>query len=126
GRLTLKGHEDQRIQVMGIEPVSLPSDSAVAGQAMPIERIVEFFSPPGSTWISPDTMQMLGLREGDTAQTVNGQTLPPLLAQKDMAPGLLLVDIGAAQRLLDQPEQLSRLLLPKDFHQELPASFTDR
>ncbi|WP_410055995.1 ABC transporter permease [Pseudomonas sp. Marseille-Q5117] len=126
GRLTLKGHEDQRIQVMGIEPVSLPSDSAVAGQAMPIERIVEFFSPPGSTWISPDTMQMLGLREGDTPQTVNGQTLPPLLAQKDMAPGLLLVDIGAAQRLLDQPEQLSRLLLPKDFHQELPASFNDR
>ncbi len=49
GRLTLKGHEDQRIQVMGIEPVSLPTDSAVAGQAMPIERIVEFFSPPGST-----------------------------------------------------------------------------
>ncbi|MDT6922374.1 ABC transporter permease [Pseudomonas atacamensis] len=126
GRLTLKGQEDQRIQVMGIEPVSLPSDSAVAGQAMPIERIVEFFSPPGSTWISPDTMQLLGLREGDTAQTVNGQTLPPLLAQKDMAPGLLLVDIGVAQRLLEQPEQLSRLLLPKDFHQELPASFTDR
>ncbi|WP_435406103.1 FtsX-like permease family protein [Pseudomonas siliginis] len=126
GRLTLKGHEDQRIQVMGIEPVSLPTDSAVAGQAMPIERIVEFFSPPGSTWISPDTMQMLGLREGDTPQTVNGQTLPPLLAQKDMAPGLLLVDIGVAQRLLEQPEQLSRLLLPKDFHQELPASFNDR
>ncbi|MGA5588715.1 ABC transporter permease [Pseudomonas siliginis] len=126
GRLTLKGHEDQRIQVMGIEPVSLPTDSAVAGQAMPIERIVDFFSPPGSTWISPDTLQMLGLREGDTPQTVNGQTLPPLLAQKDMAPGLLLVDIGAAQRLLDQPEQLSRLLLPKDFHQELPASFNDR
>nr|WP_315435687.1 ABC transporter permease [uncultured Pseudomonas sp.] len=126
GRLTLKGHEDQRIQVMGIEPVSLPTDSAVAGQAMPIERIVEFFSPPGSTWISPDTLQMLGLREGDTPQTVNGQTLPPLLAQKDMAPGLLLVDIGVAQRLLEQPEQLSRLLLPKDFHQELPASFSDR
>ncbi|VVO77886.1 FtsX-like permease family protein [Pseudomonas fluorescens] len=126
GRLTLKGQEDQRIQVMGIEPVSLPTDSAVAGQAMPIERIVEFFSPPGSTWISPDTMQMLGLREGDTPQTVNGQTLPPLLAQKDMAPGLLLVDIGVAQRLLEQPEQLSRLLLPKDFHQELPASFNDR
>lgn len=126
GRLTLKGHEDQRIQVMGIEPVSLPTDSAVAGQAMPIERIVEFFSPPGSTWISPDTLQMLGLREGDTPQTANGQTLPPLLAQKDMAPGLLLVDIGVAQRLLDQPEQLSRLLLPKDFHQDLPASFNDR
>jgi len=126
GRLTLKGHEDQRIQVMGIEPVSLPADSPVAGQAMPIEGIVEFFSPPGSTWISPETLQLLGLREGDTPQTAAGQTLPPLLAQKDMAPGLLLVDIGVAQSLLEQPEQLSRLLLPKDFHQDLPASFKDR
>jgi hypothetical protein len=52
GRLILRD-QDQRLQLMGIEPVSLPVDSAVAGQAMPIERIVAFFSPPGSTWISP-------------------------------------------------------------------------
>ncbi|WP_409316897.1 FtsX-like permease family protein [Pseudomonas sp. KCJK9016] len=123
GRLILKGHESQRLQLMGIEPVSLPADSAVAGQAMPIERIVEFFSPPGSTWISPDTLQALNLSEGATPQTVTGQTLPPLLAQKDMAPGVLLVDIGAAQRILEQPDQLSRLLLPKDFHADLPAAF---
>ncbi len=123
GRLLLKGHEDQRLQLMGIEPVSLPADSAVAGQALPIERVVEFFTPPGSTWISPETLQALGLREGDTPQTDNGLRLPPLLAQKDMAPGLLLVDIGVAQTLLEQPGQLSRLLLPKDFHAELPAVF---
>jgi putative ABC transport system permease protein len=123
GRLTLKGHENQRLQLMGIEPVSLPTDSAVAGQAMPIERIVEFFTPPGNTWISPETLQALNLAEGATPQTVNGRLLPPLLAQKDMAPGVLLVDIGMAQTLLEQPGQLSRLLLPKDFHADLPSSF---
>jgi len=123
GRLILKGHESQRLQLMGIEPVSLPADSAVAGQAMPIERIVEFFSPPGSTWISPDTLQALNLSEGATPQTETGQTLPPLRAQKDMAPGVLLVDIGVAQRVLEQPDQLSRLLLPKDFHADVPAAF---
>lgn len=123
GRLILKDHENQRLQLMGIEPVSLPTDSAVAGQAMPIERIVEFFTPPGSTWISPDTLQALNLAEGATPQTVNGLALPPLRVQKDMAPGVLLVDIGIAQTLLEQPGQLSRLLLPKDFHAELPASF---
>ena len=123
GRLFLKGHDDQRLQLMGIEPVSLPADSAVAGQAMPIERVVEFFTPPGSTWISPETLQVLSLQEGATPQTLNGQKLPPLLAQKDMAPGVLLVDIGVAQTLLDQPGQLSRLLLPKDFHGELPVTF---
>ncbi|WP_434589937.1 ABC transporter permease [Pseudomonas sp. R4-83] len=123
GRLVLKGHEGQRLQLMGIEPVSLPSDSAVAGQAMPIERVVEFFTPPGSTWISADTLQALKLREGATPQAVNGQVLPPLVVQNDMAPGVLLVDIGVAQTVLEQPGQLSRLLLPKDFHAELPASF---
>nr|WP_207199859.1 FtsX-like permease family protein [Pseudomonas sp. TH43] len=123
GRLFLKGHDDQRLQLMGIEPVSLPADSAVAGQAMPIERVVEFFTPPGSTWISPQTLQALSLQEGATPQTLNGQKLPPLLVQKDMAPGVLLVDIGVAQTLLEQPGQLSRLLLPKDFHGELPVTF---
>ncbi|WP_047300560.1 FtsX-like permease family protein [Pseudomonas fluorescens] len=122
GRLSLKDHDNQRLQLMGIEPVSMPANSAVAGQAMPIERVVEFFTPPGSTWISPETLQALNLREGATPQTVSGQTLPPLLAQKDMAPGVLLVDIGVAQTLLEQPAQLSRLLLPKDFHGELPAT----
>ncbi|PRB45419.1 ABC transporter permease [Pseudomonas sp. MYb2] len=123
GRLLLKGFENQRLQLLGIEPVSLPADSAVAGQALPIERIVEFFTPPGSTWISPETLQALDLREGDTPQTVNGLSLPPLLVQKDMAPGVLLVDIGVAQTLLEQPGQLSRLLLPKGFQGELPDSF---
>nr|WP_302475319.1 FtsX-like permease family protein [Pseudomonas koreensis] len=123
GRLILKGHDNQRLQLMGIEPVSLPGDSAVAGQAMPIERVVEFFSGSGSTWISPETLHALNLSEGATPQTESGQPLPPLLAQQDMAPGVLLVDIGVAQRVLDQPGQLSRLLLPRDFHDELPAAF---
>lgn len=123
GRLILKNHENQRLQLMGIEPVSLPGDSAVAGQAMPIERIVEFFTPPGSTWISPETLRALNLAEGATPTTEPGQTLPPLRAQTDMAPGVLLVDIGVAQRVLEQPDQLSRLLLPKDFHADVPAAF---
>lgn len=126
GRVTLKGHEEQRLQLMGIEPVSLPAGSAVAGQAMPIERIVEFFSPPGSTWISPQTLQALGLKEGERPASANGASLPPLQVQPDMAPGVLLVDIGFAQQILEQPEQLSRLLLPRDFSAALPDSFKGR
>jgi putative ABC transport system permease protein len=123
GRVTLKGHEDQRLQLMGIEPVSLPAGSAVAGQALAIEQIVEFFSPPGSTWISPQTAQALGLHEGERPLTLSGQALPPLHAQADMAPGVLLVDIGFAQQILGLPDQLSRLLLPKDFTATLPEQF---
>ncbi|MGF0238794.1 FtsX-like permease family protein [Rhodococcus sp. IEGM1300] len=123
GRVVLKGHDDQRLQLMGIEPVSLPPGSAVAGQALAIERIVEFFSPPGSTWISPQTLQALGLHEGDTPTTANGQTVPPLHVQTDMAPGVLLVDIGFAQQVLELPGQVSRLLLPKDFSAPVPDAF---
>lgn len=126
GRLTLKGHDDQRLQLMGIEPVSLPAGSAVAGQALAMERVVEFFSPPGRTWIAPQTLQALGLHEGDTPTSDSGETLPPLQAQTDMAPGVLLVDIGFAQRILGLPDQLSRLLLPKDFSATLPDSFKDQ
>ncbi|EJM76054.1 ABC transporter permease [Pseudomonas sp. GM60] len=123
GRVTLKGHEDQRLQLMGIEPVSLPAGSAVAGRALDIEQIVRFFSPPGSTWISPQTLQALGMREGEQPLTLNGATLPPLHVQTDMSPGVLLVDIGFAQQILGLPEQLSRLLLPKDFTATLPDQF---
>jgi len=123
GRVTLKGHDDQRLQLMGIEPVSLPAGSSVAGQALAIERVVEFFSPPGSTWISPQTLQALGLHKGERPLTLSGQALPPLHAQPDMAPGVLLVDIGFAQQILGLPDQLSRLLLPKDFTATLPDQF---
>ncbi|MDR6927573.1 FtsX-like permease family protein [Pseudomonas sp. BE134] len=126
GRVILKGHEDQRLQLMGIEPVSLPAGSSVAGQALPIEQIVEFFSAPGSTWISPQTLQTLGLREGERPTSLSGVALPPLHVQADMAPGVLLVDIGFAQQILGLPDQLSRLLLPKDFSAPLPDAFKDQ
>jgi putative ABC transport system permease protein len=115
GRIALKDQPDQRLQVMGIEPVSMPNGTALAGQTLDTAQIVEFFTPPGSTWIAPQTLHALGLNEGDRPLTESGETLPPLHVQIDMAPGLLLVDIGVAQRLLNLPNQVSRLVLPKDF-----------
>ena len=121
GRITLKDLPDQRLTLLGIEPVSLPVNTALAGQSLDTAQIVEFFSPPGSTWISPQTLQALGLHEGQQPLSEAGQALPPLHAQADMAPGLLLVDIGFAQQLLNQPGQISRLILPKDFAEDPPA-----
>lgn len=121
GRLVLKDQPDQRLQVMGIEPVSLPNGTALAGQALGTEGIVEFFTPPGRAWIAPQTLQALGLHEGDQPLSETGQALPPLQAKVDMAPGLVLVDIGFAQQLLNMPGQVSHLLLPKAFAQTAPA-----
>ncbi|MBP5055531.1 ABC transporter permease [Pseudomonas chlororaphis] len=97
GRLTLKGHEQQRLQLLGIEPLSLPAGSAVAGQVLDSARMVEFVSPPGSTWIAPQTLEALGYREGDRPTTASGQPL------------------------LGLPQQISRLLLPADFAASAPA-----
>ncbi|MBX8543564.1 ABC transporter permease [Pseudomonas cichorii] len=115
GRITLKGLEDQRLQLIGLEPVTLPRGSTLAGQTLDTRQIVDFLTPPGATWIAPQTLQALGLQEGQRPQAENGLLLPPLLARRDMAPGVLLTDIGFAQTLLNLPDQLTRLLLPHDF-----------
>jgi putative ABC transport system permease protein len=120
GRIALKAQPEQRLQLMGIEPVSMPNGTALAGQTLDTAQIVDFFTAPGSTWIAPQTLKALGLNEGDQPLTESGQTLPPLHAQVDMAPGLLLVDIGFAQQLLNLPQQVTQLLLPKDFAASAP------
>ncbi|EGH48291.1 hypothetical protein PSYPI_40744, partial [Pseudomonas syringae pv. pisi str. 1704B] len=94
GRIVLKGREDRRLQLMGIEPVTLPPGSALAGQTLNAEQVVDFLTPPGMTWIAPQTLQALGLEEGQQPLTETGVALPPLHAKPDMAPGVLLTDIG--------------------------------
>lgn len=129
GRITLQGLEDRRLQLIGIEPVSLPSGSAVAGQTLDLNGIVDFLTPPGQTWIATQTLQALGLHEGQQPLTSSGHTLPPLRSRADMAPGILLSDIGFAQPLLEMPDQLSRLIVPKAFaasNPTLPAELNDR
>ncbi|KRP74752.1 ABC transporter permease [Pseudomonas paralactis] len=124
GRVVLQGHEEQRLQLMGIEPVSLPGSGSVAGQRLSQAQMLAFFQAPGRTWIAAQTLEALGLRAGEQPLTANGQRLPPLQVQPDMAPGTLLTDIGFAQPLLDMQGRLSRLLLDNAFaarHPQPPA-----
>ncbi|RMR02603.1 ABC transporter permease [Pseudomonas syringae group genomosp. 7] len=124
GRITLKGLENQRLQLVGIEPLTLPN-SMLAGQTLDSGQIVDFLTPPGATWISAQTLQALGFEEGQQPLAENGVALPPLRIKPDMAPGVLLTDIGFAQSLLGLTDQLSSLLLRKDFaarDPQLPAA----
>ncbi len=129
GRVQLKDRETQRVQLIGIEPVTLPLGSAVAGQTLDSGQIVQFLTPPGVTWIAPQTLEALGYQEGDQPQREDGKALPPLRSRPDMAPGVLLTDIGFAQPLLGLSGQLSSLLLPGDFaatDPTLPAELNGR
>ncbi len=98
------------LRVLGIDPVTLPVQSAGAPE-IGRDGLPSFLMPPGETLLAPETLKDLGLRERDTPAIANGLTLPPLRAQSRLLPGVLVVDIGVAQKLLGQPNQVSRLLI---------------
>ena len=90
----------RRVQVVGIDPLSMPSP-ATAGTFEGGGGLLEFIGPPGTALAHPETVAAL--------QDVSG--LPDLVAAEAVQPGQLMVDIGVAQRLLGAPGQLSRLIV---------------
>jgi putative ABC transport system permease protein len=125
GRLQLPGHES-RLDVLGIEPLSLPSEAPLAGSVPSLSELTQFIAPPGRTWIAAQTLREWGWQAGDRPVASNGVILAPLQAREGMAPGLLLMDIGVAQQVLQAPDLVSRLSLPPDFKAELPPAWAER
>lgn len=106
GRVIIDGRS---YRLLGIEPLSLPAGVGSApeiGQA----GLQKFLMPPGQTLVAPETLSDMKLREGATPQ-INGMPLPPLALQGSLAPGVLVMDIGIAQRILNMRDQVSRLLV---------------
>jgi len=98
---------ETRVRVIGIEPLTLPAAARMVGEANgpPDAAMFDgFMAPPWRAFANPETVAMLAGEPG----------LPPLTAQDDLAPNLLLMDIGAAQGVLDAPGQVTRLLLDPD------------
>ena len=126
GRLRLPGEAGGTVQTIGIEPLSLPAGSQVAGQPGEGVDLLAFIGTPGQAWIAPDTRQRLDLPVGETLPLGEGRQLPPLIEQAQLAPGVVVMDIAQAQALLQVPEQMSRLLLAGTVERALPAELADR
>jgi putative ABC transport system permease protein len=109
GRVQIAGHS---FRLLGIEPVTLPTE---VGDAPTIGRadLAAFVRPPGQTLVAPETLVDLHLAEDASPETSSGAVLPPLHVQSELVPDVLVLDIGAAQKLLNKPDQLSRLLVGK-------------
>jgi putative ABC transport system permease protein len=109
GRVQVNGRS---FRLLGIEPVTLPGE---VGNAPSIGRtdLAAFLAPPGETLIARETLADLGETEGAAPLTSNGTKLPPLRLQPELAPDVLVVDIGMAQKLLNKEGQVSRLLIGK-------------
>lgn len=114
GRLRLAGERPLNIRLIGIEPLSLPPGTAVAGTQTQGFDLEAFIGPAGQAWVSPDTLQQLGFETADQVLTEDGQALPPFVLKPELAPGIIVVDIGHAQTLLQAPGQLTRLMLMGD------------
>ncbi|HDS1691723.1 TPA: FtsX-like permease family protein [Pseudomonas putida] len=120
GRLRLPGEPARSVRLIGIEPLSLPPASSIAGVQVQAFDLQAFIGSPGQAWVGPDTLRQLNTSPGQLTRDSEGQLLPPMVLQPALAPGVIVVDIGHAQALLNAPGQLSRLLLA-DTPGPLPA-----
>ena len=109
GRIQIGGRP---FRLLGIEPVTLPTEVENA-PAIGRAGLQSFLTPPGETLVAPEVLSDLNLPEGATPLSSDGASLPPLRIQAQLVPGVLVVDIGIAQRLLKMPDQISRLLVGK-------------
>jgi putative ABC transport system permease protein len=118
GRVQIGGRS---YRLLGIEPVTLPAE---LGQAPTIGRadLQSFLTPPGETLVAPETLSELDLPAGASPEASGGASLPPLRVQPQMVPGVLVVDIGVAQRLLNMPDRVSRLLIGKSGNPRAPLA----
>ncbi len=125
GRLRFAGEPPRSVRVLGIEPLSLPAATAVAGARPEDFDLQAFIGTPGQAWVGPDTLAQLGMSAADPAVSSEGQALPPFVLMPQLAPGVIVMDIGHAQVLLQAPGQLSRLLLAGQ-PGPLPAAISTR
>ncbi len=109
GRVQVDGRS---LRLLGIEPVTLPVE---VGNAPRLGRsdLAAFVVPPGQTLVARETLSDLQAADGAEPAISNGAKLPPLYVLPQLVPDVLVVDIGVAQRLLNKPNEISRLLVGK-------------
>ncbi|MDH6256842.1 ABC transporter permease [Bradyrhizobium sp. BR13661] len=109
GRVQINGRP---MRLLGIEPVTLPVDVGNAPR-LGAADLSSFVAAPGQTLVAQETLSDLHEGEGAVPPISSGTKLPPLHVLPQLVPDVLVVDIGVAQRLLNKPDQLSRLLIGK-------------
>ncbi|WP_395685369.1 FtsX-like permease family protein [Aestuariivirga sp.] len=89
-----------RLRLLGIDPLTLPPDATQIDVGAADIGLESFILPPGLLVVAPETAARLA-----------GEATLPLRIREALPPGLALADIGIAQRLLQRPWEITRLLL---------------
>ncbi|WP_036283701.1 ABC transporter permease [Methylocystis sp. ATCC 49242] len=101
---------EKNFRLIGVEPLTLPMASTLA-PLRETKEATNILSGEGRSFASHQTLRDLRLDEGARVTTERGFTLPPLVAMEEAPPGAIVVDIGVAQKALDRPQRLSRLIV---------------
>nr|WP_297457581.1 ABC transporter permease [uncultured Halomonas sp.] len=111
GELTLASGAD--FTLIGIDPLTLPAETALAHTESSAESLRDWLLPPHRVRAAPETAERLD----------DAIRLPPLEIDPALPPGTLVTDIGVAQRLLNLDGSLTRLAIASDQPASLPAEF---
>ncbi|MDR5012509.1 ABC transporter permease [Agrobacterium fabacearum] len=98
-----------RIRLIGIDPLTMPSDGMVPAPSDP-SGLVEFIQTPGQMIVSPAT-----------AATLKDTSGLSLKARADLPDGAAFVDISTADRMLKRNGELSRLIVSPSQDPDLPT-----
>ncbi len=93
----------RRVRLMGVDMIAYPALPAITqieqGNSAPDPS--EILTAPGRLLTSPDLAPLFKPADG----------FPPVLTSDALPPDLVLTDIGVAERLLNRPGQISRLVV---------------
>jgi putative ABC transport system permease protein len=107
GRVRIGGRP---IRLVGIEPITLPREAGPVSDVQDAS-LQGFLSVGGQTLVAPETATELGLAEGGTVAVESGQILPTFHIAPNLVPDLLVMDIGWAQRILQEPDRISQFVV---------------
>ncbi|MGG7567761.1 FtsX-like permease family protein [Rhodovulum sp. DZ06] len=117
------------LRVIGLDILSLPEAETPAalldGGGTEAASPAGWLRAPWTALLAPETAAALGVEDGEAAP-IPGGALPPAAISADMAPGALLVDVGAAQALLGRAGEIDRLLVAGDVSAEAASAAAGR
>jgi len=104
---------EKNIRLIGIEPLTLPAATTLA-PLRENDEAKNILTGEGRSFAAPQTLRDLRIEAGAREKTERGFLLPPLHPIEEAPPGAIVVDIGVAQKALDKPGRLSRLIVSKE------------
>lgn len=109
---------EKRYRLVGIDPLSYPGDITHQSTSKNWNELLAFIDP-GRTLVNPVTFDDIDTHSPHWT-TRSGSPLPPAVQQTSLPPGILIVDLGIAQQILDKSGLISKLLVSPAITSSVP------